>query len=42
MLETQRVYAAILILAAASLALWALIAIAERRLIPWERRGGTH
>jgi ABC-type nitrate/sulfonate/bicarbonate transport system permease component len=41
MLETQRVYAAILILAAASLALWMLIAFAERRLIPWERREGT-
>ncbi|MBK5230623.1 MAG: ABC transporter permease, partial [Thermoleophilia bacterium] len=36
------VYAAILILAAASLTLWMLIAFAERRLIPWERRERTH
>ncbi len=39
LLETPRVYAAILILTAASLALWGLVAVIERRLIPWERRG---
>lgn len=38
MFETARVYAAIVILAAASLALWGLVALAERRAIPWERR----
>ncbi|MFY9264637.1 MAG: ABC transporter permease [Solirubrobacterales bacterium] len=41
MFETERVYAAILILSAASLALWALVSLAERRLIPWARHGGA-
>lgn len=41
LLETARVYAAILILTIASLALWGLVAFAERRLIPWERRVDT-
>lgn len=37
MFETERVYAAILILAGASLALWVLVSLVERRLIPWQR-----
>lgn len=37
MFETARVYAAILVIAAASLSLWGAVALAERRLIPWER-----
>lgn len=38
MFETERVYAAVLILAAASLGLWSLVSLAERLLIPWQRR----
>lgn len=34
---TSRVYAAILILTAGSLALYGLVALIERRLVPWER-----
>ncbi|MBI5310972.1 MAG: ABC transporter permease [Actinobacteria bacterium] len=37
MFETARVSAAVLILAAASLLLWSLVSLAERRLIPWLR-----
>jgi putative hydroxymethylpyrimidine transport system permease protein len=36
--DTARVYAAILILTAGSLALYGLMALAERRLVPWERQ----
>lgn len=42
MFETARVYAAILILAAASLALWGTVSLAERRFIPWQRHDQTH
>ncbi|MGH2906190.1 MAG: ABC transporter permease [Solirubrobacterales bacterium] len=35
--QTARVFAAILILTLASLTLYALIALLERRLVPWER-----
>ncbi len=41
--ETGRVYASVLILVAGSLALWALTAALERRLLPWaaqERQAG--
>lgn len=37
MFETERVFAAIVILSVASLALWAAVSLLERRLIPWER-----
>lgn len=36
--ETARVYAAVLILAFASLALYGLLGLAERKLIPWAHR----
>jgi NitT/TauT family transport system permease protein/putative hydroxymethylpyrimidine transport system permease protein len=36
-LETARAYAAVLILAAFAVALFGLLAIAERRLVPWAR-----
>lgn len=41
MFETARVYAAILILTLASLALYGLLAIIERRFIPWERHSAA-
>ncbi|HEV7917953.1 MAG TPA: ABC transporter permease [Solirubrobacterales bacterium] len=40
--QTARVYAAVLILAAASLALYALTTQLERRLTPWHRHAGGH
>jgi len=39
--ETARVFAAILILTLASLALYGLIALAERKLVPWERHAAN-
>lgn len=37
MFETERVFAAIVILSAASLVLWAAVSLLERKLIPWQR-----
>lgn len=39
--ETSRVYAAILILTLASLTLYGLMALLERKLIPWERHAAN-
>lgn len=39
--ETARVYAAILILTVASLALYGLMALIERRFVPWERHAAN-
>ncbi len=39
--ETSRVYAAILILTAASLTLYGLMALLERKLVPWERHAAN-
>jgi putative hydroxymethylpyrimidine transport system permease protein len=39
--DTARVFAAILILTFASLALYGLLALAERRLVPWERHAAA-
>jgi putative hydroxymethylpyrimidine transport system permease protein len=36
-LDTARIFAAIVILSAVSLALFALVTVAERRLAPWTR-----
>lgn len=41
MFETERVYAAILILAAASMALWGAVSLIERRFVPWQRHEQT-
>ena len=39
--DTSRVYAAILILTAGSLALYGLTALLERRIVPWERHAAN-
>ncbi|MGK2877202.1 MAG: ABC transporter permease [Solirubrobacterales bacterium] len=39
--DTSRVYAAILILTAGSLALYGLTALLERRIVPWERHSAN-
>lgn len=39
--DTSRVYAAILILTVGSLALYGLMALIERRLVPWERHSAN-
>lgn len=39
--DTSRVYAAILILTAGSLALYGLMALIERRFVPWERHAAN-
>ncbi len=39
--ETARAYAAVLILSAFAVALFGLLALAERRLAPWHRPGGV-
>ncbi len=36
-LDTARIFAAVLILSALALALYALVTLAERLLIPWHR-----
>jgi putative hydroxymethylpyrimidine transport system permease protein len=38
-LETARAYAAVVLLAALAIALFAALSLAERRLVPWARRG---
>ncbi|MFY9487984.1 MAG: ABC transporter permease [Solirubrobacterales bacterium] len=42
MFDTERVYAAIILLSLASLSLWSLVTLLERRLIPWQRHDGAH
>ena len=39
--DTSRVYAAILILTAGSLALYGLMALIERKAVPWERHSAN-
>jgi putative hydroxymethylpyrimidine transport system permease protein len=39
-LLTARVFAAVLLLAAMAIALFGLVSLAERRAVPWARRGG--
>ena len=38
-LETARIFAAVLILSALALALYALVTLAERLLVPWQPGG---
>lgn len=38
-LQTARVFAAIVVLSAIALAVYGLVALAERRLVPWQRSG---
>ena len=35
-LDTARIFAAVLVLSALALALYALVTVAERRLVPWQ------
>jgi putative hydroxymethylpyrimidine transport system permease protein len=41
-LETARIFAAVLILSALALGLYALVTLAERLLVPWESEARTH
>ncbi len=40
-LETARAYAAVVLLAALAIALFALLSLVERQAVPWARRGGS-
>src|SRR5207244_166169 len=41
-LETARIFAAVLVLSALALALYALVALAERLLVPWHSEARAH
>jgi putative hydroxymethylpyrimidine transport system permease protein len=41
-LETARIFAAVLVLSALALALYALVALAERLLVPWQSEARAH
>jgi putative hydroxymethylpyrimidine transport system permease protein len=41
-LETARIFAAVLVLSALALALYALVTLAERLLVPWQSKARAH